>query len=108
MSKTSFVVGEHQYLAKMAASILNAKDRNLEETFFALETVCLKHTGWGSGIGFVASGENNDSVLLAVMERAYILKQEGMQERRIKACFSGTLGPLSRHCKFVANQNKSP
>ena len=27
--KDFFVVGEHQYLSKMAASILNVKDRNL-------------------------------------------------------------------------------
>ena len=63
MSKTSFVVGEHQYLAKMVASILNAKDHNFEKTFFASETVCLKRTDRGSCIGFVAGGEINDSVL---------------------------------------------
>ena len=38
------------------------------------------HVEQGSGSGFVASDEISDSVFLAVMERAYILK-----ERRIKA-----------------------
>ena len=36
--KDSFVVGEHQYLAKMAPSILTAKDRHLVDgviLFFA-------------------------------------------------------------------------
>ena len=55
------------------------------------------------------------------MERAYILNQEVMQERRIKAsfryrddifivaeCGNGNVGTLSRHWKFVANQNRSP
>ena len=70
----------------------------------------------GSGIGFVASGEISDSVFSALMERAYILKQELMQERRIKAYFryrddifmiaeggNGNFGTLSRHWMFVAN-----
>ena len=75
----------------------------------------------GSGVGFVASGEISDSVFLAVMERAYILKQEVMQARRIKAYSryrddifftaeggNGNLGTLSGHLKCVANQNESP
>ena len=53
------------------------------------------------------------------MKRASNLKQEVMQERRFKASFRyrddifivaecGNVGTLSRHWKFVANQNRSP
>ena len=61
--------------------------------------------------GFVAHGEISDTV-------AYILKQDMMQERRIKASLryrddmfiiaeGGNLGALSKLWKFVANHNKS-
>ena len=44
--KDFFVVGEHQYLAKMAASILNAKDRHLVDgviLFLLRSQVVQKH-----------------------------------------------------------------
>ena len=94
-----FVVGDHWYLARMAASILEPKDRNLIERVilfllrnqFVTSTLCessgIFQVEEGSGIGFVASGEISDSVFLAVMERQYILKQEVRQERDIKSLF---------------------
>ena len=81
--KDFFVVGDHWYLAKMAASILEPKDRNLIERVilfllrnqFVTSTLCesggIFQVEQGSGIGFVASGEISDSVFLAVMERQY-------------------------------------
>ena len=95
--KDFFEVGDHRYLARMAASILKPKDRNLKERviLFLLRnqsvtsTLCesggIFQVEQGSGIGFVASGEIGDSVFLAVMERQYILEQEVRPERRIKA-----------------------
>ena len=131
--KDFFVVGDHWYLAKMAASILEPKDRNLMERVilfllrnqFVTSTLCesgrIFQVEQGSGIGFVASGEISDSVFLAVMERQYILKQEVRQERHIKAYFryrddifliarggNGNLGTLAKHWKHVAISYKSP
>ena len=83
-----FVVGDHWYLARMAASILEPKDRNLIERVilsllrnqFMTRTVCesagIFQVEQGSGIENVASDEISDSVFLAVMERQNILRQE--------------------------------
>ena len=131
--KDFFVVGDHWYLAKMAASTLEPKDRNLIERVilfllrnqFVTSTLCesggIFQVEQGSGIGFVASGEVSDSFFLAVMERQYILKQEVRQKRHIKAYFryrddifliasggNGNLGTLAKHWKHVAISYKSP
>ena len=95
--KDFFVVGDHRYLARMAASILEPNDRNLIERLilfllrnqFVTSTLCesrgIFQVDQVSSIGFVASGEIGDSVFRAVMERQYILEQEVRPERRIKA-----------------------
>ena len=93
-----------------------------EDSLWRFTTLCrffqVEH---GCGIGFVASVEISASVYLAVVETAYILKQEVMQARRTTAYSryrddtfitakggNGNLGTLSGHWKCVANQNKSP
>ena len=67
-----FVVDEHQSLAKMAVSILNAMDRHLVErnSLFLIRSQFVRSTlieverffqvEQGSGIEFVASGEISD------------------------------------------------
>ena len=122
--KDFVVVGDHWYLARMAASILEPKDRNLTEKIILLllrtqlVTSTLSESGrvfqleQGSDIGFVASGEISDSVFLAVMERQHILKQEVKRDRHIKTFFryrddifliarggNGKLGTLAKHWK---------
>ena len=116
----------------MAASIWTAKDRNLVERIILvlfrnhfvkstlIEGERFDQGEQGSGIGFVARGQISDSVFSAVMEKAYILKQDVIGERCIKSYFrcrddifmiaeggNGNLGTPPRHWKFVANQNKS-
>ena len=132
--KDFFVVGDHWYLARMAASILEPRDWHLTEKAILfllrnqLVTSKLCESGGvflveqGSGIGFVASGEISDQVFFwAVMERPYILKQEVRRERHIKAYFryrddifliasggNGNLGTLAKHWKHIAVVYKSP
>ena len=74
--KDFFVVGDHWYLGRMAASILEPRDRHLTEKAILfllrnqLVTSTLCESGGeflfeqGSGIGFVASGEISDQVFL--------------------------------------------
>ena len=97
--KHFFVVGEHRYLARMAAPTLCATEPNVVEKtiLFLLQNQFVKSTmiegerffqvEQASGIGFLASGDISDPVFFAVMERADIPKQEVMQARRIKTYF---------------------
>ena len=119
------VVGDHWYLTRMAASILDPKDRNLIERviLFLLRNPFVTSTLSESRLGhwICCKCEISDSVFVTVMERLYILKQQVKRERHIKVDFrhrddiflivrsgNGNLDTLAKHWKHVAVLYESP